>query len=109
MIEVLRQTSDYTTMIELLDKTLWHILNSAPENRDFLLSQHLQVLEVMVQDGWVERKVNERRPNPCVDPKMQLIRSGREVIEALRLAGRSDLMRSRIDDPDGDIIQPIAD
>jgi flavin-dependent dehydrogenase len=99
MIEVLRQTSDFATMIELLDKTLWRISSSVPENRDFLLSQHVQVLEVMVQDGWVERKVNERRPNPCVNPRSQSIRSGREVIEALRRAGRSELMRSPIDDP----------
>lgn len=102
VVEALRQTSDFTTMIEFLDKTLRQISGSSPERRDFFLSQHLQVLEVMVQDGWVERKVNERRPNPCIDPKFQSIRSGPEVIEALRRAGRSDLMRSRIDDPDED-------
>ena len=63
----------------------------------------------MIHEGWVERKVNEQRPKPCVGPESQSIRSGPEVIEALRHAGRSDLMRSRIDDPDTGTIPPASD
>lgn len=98
-IEALRQRSDFTRIIEVLDKTLWQVPGASPENRDFLLSQHLQVLEIMVQDGWVERKVNENRPKTNINSNYQGIRSGPEVIEALRRAGRADLMRSRIDGP----------
>lgn len=100
IVEVLRQTSDFTTMVGLLDQTLGNISDSPAENRAFLLSQHIQALEAMIEEGWVERKVNENRPNPCLDTEMQSIRSGREVREALRRAGRSDLMRSRIDEAD---------
>ena len=100
VIDVLRQTSDFITMVELLDKSLWQIPSSTPESRDFLLSQHLQVLEVMIQEGWVERKLNEKRPNPCVEIGIRSIRSGSEVKEALHRAGRSEIMRSPIDEPD---------
>ena len=98
-IEALRQTSDFNRIVELIDKTLWQIPGASPEKREFLLSQHLQALEVMVQDGWVERKVNENRPKTNMNFNYQGIRSGPEVIEALRRAGRADLMHSRIDDP----------
>jgi flavin-dependent dehydrogenase len=97
MIEVLRQTSDITTMIELLDKTLRQIPGASPDNHRFLLLQHLQVLEVMVQEGWVERKIDSGRHNPRINPVFESIRSGPEVLEALDRAGRGDLMRSRID------------
>jgi hypothetical protein len=98
MIEVLRQTSDITVLIELLDKTLRQIPGASPDNHRFLLLQHLQVLEVMVQEGWVERKIDNRRHNPGLNPVFESIRSGPEVLDALRRAGRSDLMHSRIDD-----------
>ncbi len=101
MIDVLQQTSDFTTMVELIGKTLWRIQGSDPKNRDFLVSQHLQVLEAMIQEGWVERKVNEERPNLHMKGEVSQIRSSRAGNEAMRRAGRGALLRSRIDDPGG--------
>ena len=98
MIDVLRQTSDFATMMGLIDKTLGDISATDPENRQFLLSQHLQVLEVMVQDGWVERKYDDSRPALRLDNEVQHIRLSRDANEALRRAGRSSILRSRIDE-----------
>ncbi|HEY2799222.1 MAG TPA: NAD(P)/FAD-dependent oxidoreductase [Chthoniobacterales bacterium] len=98
MIDVLRQTSDFATMMALIEKTLGDIPATDPKNRQFLRSQHLQVLEVMVQDGWVERKYNDSRPVLRVDPEVQHIRLSRDANEALQRAGRSSILRSRIDE-----------
>ena len=98
MIEILRQTSDFATMLDLIEKTLGQIPATDPENRQFLRSQHLQVLEVMVHDGWVERKCNNNRPSLRVDNDVQHIRLSRDANEALRRAGRSGILRSRIDE-----------
>ncbi len=98
MIEVLRQTSDFATMMSLIDKTLGDIPATDPKNREFLRSQHLQVLEVMAQDGWVERKCNGSRPALRVGNEVQQIRLSRDANEALRRVGRSSIMRSRIDE-----------
>ncbi len=98
MIEVLRQTSDFATMMGLMEKTLGDIPATDPENRQFLRSQHLQVLEVMVHDGWVERKCNNDRPILRVDNEVQHIRLSRDANEALRRAGRGSILRSRIDE-----------
>ncbi len=98
MIEVLRQTSDFATMMGLIEKTLGQIPATDPENRQFLRSQHLQVLEVMVQDGWVERKCDNSRPGLRIGNEVQHIRLSRDANEALRRAGRGGILRSRIDE-----------
>ena len=98
VIEALRQTSDFATMMGLIEKTLGQISATDPENREFLRSQHLQVLEVMVHDGWVERKCNRDRPMLRVDNEVQHIRLSRDANEALRRSGHSNILRSRIDE-----------
>ena len=98
MIEILRVTSDFVTMVELIEKSLPGNSSIDAQTRQLLRSQHFQVLEIMVHDGWVERKLNDKLPRLCVADNIEHIRLSREGNAAIRRAGRSDLVRSRIDD-----------
>ena len=60
---------------------------------------YFQVLEVMAQDGWIERKVNNKQPTMHMGD-VAGIRPSRETDEVVRRAGRSSIVRSRIDELD---------
>jgi len=99
MIGILRQTSELRTIVELIDKIV--LRNSPPHavNRENMRAAYLQVLEVMVHDGWVEPKVNDKYPTLHMGDVADM-RPSRETNEAVRRAGASSIVRSRIDEPD---------
>ncbi|HEY2799223.1 MAG TPA: NAD(P)/FAD-dependent oxidoreductase [Chthoniobacterales bacterium] len=99
MIEVLRQTSALAHMAALIEKAVSRISPHDKENADSIHAGLLQVLEVLVSDGWVERKIDTNYPTLRV-PDMEHIRLSRETDEVVRRAGRSSVVRSRIDEPD---------
>ena len=99
MIGILRQTSELRTIAELIDRT---VLRSSPTNavnRENMRAAYFQVLEVMVHDGWVEPKVNDKYPTLRMGDVADM-RPSRENNEALRRAGASSIVRSRIDEPE---------
>ncbi len=97
VIGILRQTSELATIIGLIDKI---VLRDSP-NDSFVTRQGIRVayfeaLEVMAQAGWIERKVDDKHPTLNMGDPAD-IRPSRETNEVVRRAGRSAIVRSRID------------
>jgi flavin-dependent dehydrogenase len=95
MIEILQHTSNGVTMADMIDA---HVkLRPAKLRRD-ATSRFIQVLEVMIQEGWVQRKLNRKRPLIQVDNEGQrYIRASSETEQALEDAEKSHLYKSNID------------
>lgn len=95
MIEILQHTSDGATMAEMIEA---HAKVLAPNVRRDAISRYTQALEVMIQEGWVQRSINKKRPLIGVDNEGQrYIRASSETEQALRQAEKSHLYRSNID------------
>ncbi len=100
VIEVLRQASALADMVAAIEKKIARVSPNDQENADFLRAGLLQTLEVMAHEGWIERKIDSQYPTLRI-AEVSHIRSSREDNEALRRSGRSGIVRSRIDEPDG--------
>jgi flavin-dependent dehydrogenase len=96
MIGILRQTSELATIIDLVNGIVSRSSLTHAMTRNSAYVACFQVLEVMTQDGWVERDVDEKRPTMRMGDVAD-IRPSRENDEALRRAGRDNIVRSRID------------
>ena len=99
MIGILRETSNLAAIIRLIDQTVSRTSVTDLVTRQSMCIAYLQVLEVMAHDGWVERKVDDNHP-PLSMGNVADIRLSRETNEVVRRAGRSSIVRSRIDEPD---------
>ena len=99
LIGILRQTSELPTIVGLIDKIVSRDSSITAVNRECMRAAYLQVMEVMAQDGWIERKVNDKYPTLRMGDVSDM-RPSRENNEALRRAGCTTLIRSRIDEPE---------
>ncbi len=99
MIEILRQTSELATIIGLVDKCASRGSPTDVVTLNGIRVAYFQVLEVMANDGWVERKLDEKLPRMRMG-EVSDMRPSRETNEVVRRAGRSSIVRSRIDEPD---------
>ena len=97
IIGILRQTSELATMVGLIDKI---VLRDSPNDsvvtRECIRVAYFEALEVMAQAGWIERKVDDKHPTLNMGDPAD-IRPSRETNEVVRRAGRSAIVRSRID------------
>lgn len=98
IIGILRQTSELSTMTQLINKIVLRDPSTDLVARQGMFVAYFQVLEVMAQDGWIERKVNDKHPTMRMGDVAD-IRPSRETDEVVRRAGRSSMVRSRIDEP----------
>jgi flavin-dependent dehydrogenase len=97
VVDVLYQTSDGKEIFEKIRQIVQR--SGRSDQRMQLMSQYLQAFDSMIQDGWILRKVNRKRPVLRVDTSSgNQIRFAWETREALDRAGRGDLLRSNIDD-----------
>ncbi len=96
MIEILQHTSDGATIAEMIEA---HVQLRPAKLRRETTSRFTQALEVMIQEGWVQRKVNKKRPFIRVDNDGQrYIRNSAETEAALQQAEKDHLYQSNIDD-----------
>ena len=96
VIGILRQTSELATIVRLVDKAISRSPVTDAVTRQGMRVAYFQVLEAMAHDGWIERKVNEKHPTFRMGDVAD-IRPSRETNEVVRRAGRSSIVRSRID------------
>ena len=94
-IEILRQTSDLATITDLINKIVSRSPSADLVTRQSTFVAYFEVLEVMAQDGWIERKVDDKYPTLRMGDPAD-IRPSRETDEVVRRAGRSDIVHSRI-------------
>lgn len=88
MIDMLQTTSDGATMAKMIEGQTNGL---PPEQQRNLTSRYIQALEVMVQEGWVERKIKKKRPLIRVGNEGQrYIRYTRDTEQAIEEAGRPD-------------------
>ena len=99
VIGVLRQSSELATIIELINKAVSRSPSTHLVTRQGIYVAYFQVLEVMAQEGWIERKLNDNQPTMRMGDVAD-VRLSRETNEVLRRAGRSNIVRSRIDEND---------
>ena len=99
MIGMLRQSSELATIIELINKIVSRSSSTHLVTRQGIYVAYFQVLEVMAQEGWIERKLNDNQPTMRMGDVAD-IRPSRETNEVRARAGRSNIVRSRIDEPD---------
>lgn len=99
IIGILRQTSELATMTELINKIVSRDSSTDLVTRQGMFVAYFQVLEVMAQDRWIERKVNDKQPTMRMGDVAD-IRPSRETDEVVRRAGRGGIVRSRIDELD---------
>jgi hypothetical protein len=97
MIGILRQSSELARIIELINQAILRNPSTHVVTRQGIYVAYFQVLEVMAQQGWIERKLNNNHPTMRMGDVAD-VRPSRETNEVLRRAGRSDIVRSRIDD-----------
>ncbi len=74
VVDVLRQTSDASTILDLTSNSIEMIFPSA--HWEFARSRVLEVLESLVLDGWVIPKHNRKRPALRLSPEAATIVSG---------------------------------
>ena len=99
VIAMLRQSSELATIIKLINKAVSRSPSAHLVTRQGIYVAYFQVLEVMAQEGWIERKLNDNQPTMRMGDVAD-IRLSRETNEVLRRAGRSNIVRSRIDEND---------
>jgi flavin-dependent dehydrogenase len=98
MLEILEQTSDGGEIVEIIKKAI----GRTGDDPTTALAQYFQALDVMIQDGWVSRKVNRKRPIVNVSNEGQrFMRDAEDVERALEEAGRSDSVKWNVGDQEG--------
>ncbi len=94
LVRLLQQTQDGALIVRSLQATLAQ--RHPPGEALFILSQHMQILDILIQEGWVIRARDRSRPMLNLTHGSRYIRDSRESEQALAAAGRSGVMKSRI-------------
>jgi flavin-dependent dehydrogenase len=86
MIDILQVTSDGVKMAKMIEA---RVKGLSPAQQRHVTSRFIQALEVMIQEGWVERKLNKKRSIIEVGNEGQrYIRYTTETEKAIENAGR---------------------
>lgn len=96
MVDLLNQSADGAT----LAKNIMQIvkIRARPEDRRVIFGRFIQALDVMIQEGWVLRKKDKKRPMVRVGNEGQrYIRKSEVTNQALKDAGEHSTIKSRID------------
>jgi flavin-dependent dehydrogenase len=95
MLEVLKATSDGEEMIKLLKQGFQ--ANPSEFEQQFALVRCIQALEVMIQEGWVLRSKNKKRPMLNVSIKdSKFLRSSTETQRVLDEEGSEGTIKSNL-------------
>ncbi len=94
VIRLLRQTQDGATIMNSLVSSLQGKV--APELVNTMVSRILQAMDVLIQDGWIERSLTPGRPVLRVEHGGRYLRHATETDKALKKVGRSGLLKSNI-------------
>lgn len=88
VLRALEQTRDGVTLMGLLQRSI--AMQVRPEDQPAAMSDHIQALEAMVQEGWVTARRDPRRPTIRLSQSGGgLIRSSAEGEQALQRRQRS--------------------
>jgi flavin-dependent dehydrogenase len=95
MVEILQRHSDATAIFRAISNIVQQ--NADSKAHRLILGRFGQTLDGMIQEGWVTRKKDPRRPAMVLsNDGAQLIRTSAETEKAIQDAGRSNGIKSRI-------------
>lgn len=95
LIDILQKSSDAGEIYRMIQERL-RAQGVVQEN--VLLVRYFQALEVMIQEDWVQRKINKKKPKlRMTNEGQRFIRFSEDTKKALEEKGRTDVLRSNID------------
>ncbi|MCB9845366.1 MAG: tryptophan 7-halogenase [Phycisphaeraceae bacterium] len=88
LIHVLKQTRDGVKLVDALRKEI--AKRHQPEHCNQVLNRHLEALEAMIQEGWVDARLDKSRPmiQPTYENESKMFRSTADDERALMEAKR---------------------
>ena len=96
VVQVLQKTSDAAEIVKILTILISEAF--PPVERRGILAKYLHALDAMVEEHWVTRKLNKKKPPLRVLPSGRSQRSDADIAAALEEAGRTDLVKWAIDE-----------
>ena len=94
IVELLGQTSDAGTFVNTLHSAIAR--DVGPAAADGIVGKHLQVLEILIQEGWVVRAKDKSRPMLQLKAGSRQVRRSRDADKALKAAGKEDMVRTNL-------------